>query len=302
MKTLVVITGPTAVGKTELSLRVAKLLSSPVISADSRQMFRQMSIGTAAPTPEELEQAQHLFVHNLDLGDYYSAAMYEEEVMKTLNLLFQKQDYALMSGGSMMYIDAVCNGIDDMPTVDDEVRSMMWQRLNDEGPEAMLEELKVVDPEYYIIADHKNTKRILHALEVFYMTGRPFSAFRTGQKKQRPFRIVKIGLNRERDALFERINRRVDRMMEQGLMEEVRSLYPYRHLNSLNTVGYKELFNVIDGNWTLPMAVERIKKNTRVYAKKQLTWMKKDQDIQWIPLDNITLDEALEKIKLLCSD
>ncbi len=297
MKTLVVITGPTAVGKTELSLQMAKLLSSPVISADSRQMFRQMTIGTAAPTSEELAQAPHLFVHNLDIGDYYSAAMYEADVMKVLHELFEKQDYALMSGGSMMYVDAVCNGIDDMPTVDEEVRTMMKERLLTEGHDYLLEELRTIDPEYYQIADHKNTKRIVHALEVYYMTGRPFSAFRTGQKKQRPFRIVKIGLNRSRATLFERINRRVDLMMEKGLMEEVRNLYPYRHLNSLNTVGYKELFNVIDGTWPLSMAVERIKKNTRVYAKKQLTWMKKDPDMHWIHLDELTTNELLAQIK-----
>ena len=297
MKTLVVITGPTAVGKTELSLQMAKLLSSPVISADSRQMFRQMTIGTAAPTSEELAQAPHLFVHNLDIGDYYSAAMYEADVMKVLHELFEKQDYALMSGGSMMYVDAVYNGIDDMPTVDEEVRTMMKERLLTEGHDYLLEELRTIDPEYYQIADHKNTKRIVHALEVYYMTGRPFSAFRTGQKKQRPFRIVKIGLNRSRATLFERINRRVDLMMEKGLMEEVRNLYPYRHLNSLNTVGYKELFNVIDGTWPLSMAVERIKKNTRVYAKKQLTWMKKDPDMHWIHLDELTTNELLAQIK-----
>ena len=299
MKTLVVITGPTAVGKTELSLHMAKLLSSPVISADSRQMYRQMSIGTAAPTPEELAQAEHLFVHNLDLEDYYSAAMYETDVLKVLSDLFLKQDFALMSGGSMMYVDAVCNGIDDMPTVDDEVRSMMRQRLSDEGPEALLAEVRLVDPEYYQIADLKNTKRILHALEVYYMTGKPFSSFRTGVKKQRPFHIVKIGLNREREVLFQRINRRVDQMMEQGLLDEARLLYPYRHLNSLNTVGYKELFNVIDGTWPLPMAIERIKKNTRVYAKKQLTWMKKDPDIHWVSLDGISLEEAVDRIKTI---
>lgn len=292
MKTLVVITGPTAVGKTELSLHLAKLLSSPVISADSRQMFRQMSIGTAAPTPEELAQARHLFVHSLDIGQYYSAAMYEQDVMSVLDRLFQTQDYALMSGGSMMYVDAVCNGIDDMPTVDEEVRGMMRERLEREGSDALLAELRAVDPDYYQLADHKNTKRIVHALEVYYMTGRPFSAYRTGQRKARPFSILKIGLNRERAVLFDRINRRVDQMMRDGLMEEVRRLYPQRHLNALNTVGYKELFNVLDGTWPLPMAVERIKKNTRVYAKKQLTWMRKDPDIHWISLDSASTEEA----------
>mgnify|MGYP002621787931 CR=1 FL=1 len=299
MKTLVVITGPTAVGKTELSLKLAKLLSSPVISADSRQMYRQMSIGTAAPTSDELAKAEHLFVHNLDLEDYYSAAKYENDVLEILSGLFEKQDYALMSGGSMMYVDAVCNGIDDMPTVDDEVRALMQQRLQNEGSDALLAELRLIDPDYYHIADLKNTKRILHALEVYYMTGKPFSSFRTGVRKQRPFRIVKVGLARERAVLFDRINRRVDQMMERGLMEEVQRLFPYRHLNSLNTVGYKELFNVIEGKWPLSMAVERIKKNTRVYAKKQLTWMKKDADIQWVSLDESSLDEVVNQIKTI---
>lgn len=299
MKTLVVITGPTAVGKTELSLKMAKLLSSPVISADSRQMYRQMSIGTAAPTEEELAQAEHLFVHTLDLHDYYSAAMYETDVMRLLGSHFLTHDYALMTGGSMMYIDAVCNGIDDMPTIDNEVRSMMRERLENEGEEKLLAELKIIDPGYYQMADLKNTKRIVHALEVYYMTGKPFSTYRTGQKKTRPFRIVKIGLNRDRDILFDRINRRVDVMMEAGLMEEVRRLYSYRHLNSLNTVGYKELFNVIDGLWELDFAVARIKKNTRVYAKKQLTWMRKDPDIHWIQLDNISQEDVTQQIKEL---
>ena len=299
MKTLVVITGPTAVGKTELSLKMAKLLSSPVISADSRQMYRQMSIGTAAPTADELAHVRHHFVHTLNLDDYYSAAKYEEEVLRLLDSHFLKHDYALMTGGSMMYIDAVCSGIDDMPTIDNEVREMMRERLENEGEEKLLAELKLIDPGYYQIADPKNTKRIVHALEVYYMTGKPFSTFRTGQKKKRPFRIVKIGLNRDREILFDRINRRVDKMMEDGLMEEVRSLYPFRHLNALNTVGYKELFNVIDGLWELDFAVARIKKNTRVYAKKQLTWMRKDPDIHWIQLDNLSNYEIIQKIQQL---
>lgn len=296
MKTLLVITGPTAVGKTELSIRIAKLLSSCILSADSRQMYRRMSIGTAAPSEEELSQVTHYFVHTLELDQYYSAAMYEQEATQLMDTLFEKQEVVVMTGGSMMYIDAVCNGIDDIPTVDPDVREHLKDRLRQEGERALLSELRLVDPDYYAIADLKNTKRIVHALEIYYMTGRPFSQFRTGVRKQRPFRIVKVCLNRQRQVLFERINRRVDLMMEQGLMEEVRGLYPYRHLNSLNTVGYKELFNVIDGTWELDFAVERIKKNTRVYAKKQLTWFKKDPEVEWIDLDAFSLDACEQKI------
>lgn len=296
MKTLLVITGPTAVGKTELSLSVAKLLSSFIISADSRQIYRQMKIGTAAPTDEELRQVEHFFVHTLELDQYYSAAMYEEQVMQLLQEQFQTHDYAVMTGGSMMYIDAVCNGIDDIPTIDDDTRMLLRQRLHDEGVEPLLAELRLLDPDYYATADLKNTKRIVHALEVCYMTGRPFSSFRTGIRKQRPFRIVKVGLRRDRQVLFDRINRRVDQMMEQGLMEEVRALYPQRHLNSLNTVGYKELFKVLDGEWELPFAVERMKKNTRVYAKKQMTWFKNDPEMNWIDLDGQSLPQIIEKI------
>lgn len=296
MKTLLVITGPTAVGKTELSLSVAKLLSSFIISADSRQIYRQMKIGTAAPTDEELRQVEHFFVHTLELDQYYSAAMYEEQVMRLLQEQFQTHDYAVMTGGSMMYIDAVCNGIDDIPTIDDDTRMLLRQRLHDEGVEPLLAELRLLDPDYYATADLKNTKRIVHALEVCYMTGRPFSSFRTGIRKQRPFRIVKVGLRRDRQVLFDRINRRVDQMMEQGLMEEVRGLYPQRHLNSLNTVGYKELFKVLDGEWELPFAVERMKKNTRVYAKKQMTWFKNDPEMNWIDLDGQSLPQIIEKI------
>lgn len=255
-----------------------------------------MSIGTAAPSEEELSQVTHYFVHTLELDQYYSAAMYEQEATQLMDTLFEKQEVVVMTGGSMMYIDAVCNGIDDIPTVDAEVREHMKTRLRQEGEQALLSELRLVDPDYYAIADLKNTKRIVHALEIYYMTGRPFSQFRTGVRKQRPFRIVKVCLNRQRQVLFERINRRVDLMMEQGLMEEVMGLYPYRHLNSLNTVGYKELFNVIDGTWELDFAVERIKKNTRVYAKKQLTWFKKDPEVEWIDLDAFSLDACEQKI------
>ena len=315
---LLVLLGPTAVGKTELSLRLAKLLSCPIISADSRQMFRGIRIGTAAPTDEELQQVPHYFVHTLDLDQYYSAAQYEADVLEMLdhpqplleegrkplgqNTPPQGGDGGgrlvsfILSGGSMMYIDAVCNGIDDIPTIRDDVRASVRQRLESEGLDVLCQELRLLDPEYYAIADLKNTQRIVHALEVCYQTGRTFTSFRTGQKKERPFRIVKVGLCRSRENLFRRINQRVDQMMADGFLDEARSVYPLRHLNSLNTVGYKELFRVIDGTWPLDMAIERIKKNTRVYAKKQMTWFQRDPSIHWLNLDTLTTDQALQHI------
>jgi tRNA dimethylallyltransferase len=297
MKTLVVLLGPTAVGKTELSLSLAKLLSSPIISADSRQIYKTLSIGTAAPTEEQLREVKHYFVHQLELDEYYSAAQFESDVLSLLKEHFETHDYALMSGGSMMYIDAVCKGIDDIPTIGDDVREMLRERLAQEGLDALKAELRIIDPEYYAIADLKNPKRIVHALEIYYQSGIPFSRLRTNTQKERPFRIVKIGLTRSRELLFQRINQRVDEMMQQGLMDEVRSVYPLRHLNSLNTVGYKELFKVLDGEWELSMAVERIKKNTRVYAKKQMTWFKHDTDIHWLNLDHTSLNEAMTFVK-----
>jgi len=297
MKTLVVLLGPTAVGKTELSLSLAKLLSSPIISADSRQIYKTLSIGTAAPTEEQLREVKHYFVHQLELDEYYSAAQFESDVLSLLKEHFETHDYALMSGGSMMYIDAVCKGIDDIPTIGDDVRDMLRERLAQEGLDALKAELRIIDPEYYAIADLKNPKRIVHALEIYYQSGIPFSRLRTNTQKERPFRIVKIGLTRSRELLFQRINQRVDEMMQQGLMDEVRSVYPLRHLNSLNTVGYKELFKVLDGEWELSMAVERIKKNTRVYAKKQMTWFKHDTDIHWLNLDHTSLNEAMTFVK-----
>ena len=296
MKTLVVLLGPTAVGKTELSLSLAKLLSSPIISADSRQIYKTIQIGTAAPTEEQLQEVKHYFVHQLELDEYYSAAQFESEVLQLLDNHFKTHDVALMSGGSMMYIDAVCKGIDDIPTISDDVRNLMHERLRNEGLDVLKAELRMIDPDYYAIVDLKNQKRIVHALEIYYQSGKPFSSFRTHTQKERPFRIVKIGLMRSRDVLFQRINQRVDEMMKEGLMEEVRSVYHLKHLNSLNTVGYKELFKVLDGEWDLPMAVERIKKNTRVYAKKQMTWFKHDEDIHWLNLDDTSVEEAISSI------
>ena len=244
MKRLIVITGPTAVGKTNLCMDIAGQLGIPIINADSRQLFRQLPIGTAQPTKEQRARVRHYFVGTLDIGDYYSASMYEQDVMSLLQQLFAGSDYALLSGGSMMYIDAVCNGIDDIPTVDDETRSLMKQRLAEEGLEALVEELKRLDPEHYELVDRQNPRRVVHALEICHMTGKTYTSFRTSQKKQRPFEIIKIGLNREREELYQRINRRVDQMMEEGLLEEARMMLPYQEANALNTVGYKELFNL----------------------------------------------------------
>lgn len=283
-KTLVVVLGPTGVGKTAYALSLAEQNKCPIINADSRQIYKDIAIGTAAPTPAELARVKHYFVHTLALDEYYSAAQFEADVLQLLDELFLTHDMVVMTGGSMMYIDAVTKGIDDIPTIEETVREELRQRLQTEGIDVLLQELRLLDPTYYAEVDRKNPKRVVHALEVCYQTGKPYSSFRCNQKKQRPFRIRKIGLRRSREDLFARINRRVDDMMEQGFLEEARRVYPLRHLNSLNTVGYKELFRVIAGEWELPMAVERIKKNTRVYAKKQMLWFSKDPEIEWINL------------------
>ena len=285
-KTLIVITGPTAVGKTALCLDVAKHFDIPIINADSRQIFRELKIGTARPTEEQMRQVHHDFVGMLGLEDYYSASLFEQQVLALLEQQFLTHDYALMAGGSMMYIDAVCDGIDDIPTIDDETRATMKKRLAEEGLEALCEELRQLDPEYYEIVDRQNPRRVVHALEICQMTGKTYSSFRKREKRERPFDIIKIGLNRPREELYERINKRVNQMMADGLLEEARSLYPKRHLNALNTVGYKELFDYLDGRWPLEEAVERIKGNTRRYARKQLTWYKKDEQIRWFHPDD----------------
>lgn len=281
MPTLIVLIGPTGVGKTELSLRMAEHFHTHIISSDSRQLYADLKIGTAAPTAEQLQRVPHHFVGTLQLTDYYSAAQYESEVLAVLDDLFQQHKTVLLTGGSMMYVDAICKGIDDIPTVDAETRALMLQRYEEEGLERMCAELKLLDPEYYKIVDLKNPKRVIHALEICYMTGKTYTSFRTQQKKARPFRIVKIGLTRDRDELYERINRRVDLMIEEGLVEEAKAVYPYRHLNSLNTVGYKEIFKYLDGEWELPFAIEKIKQNSRIYSRKQMTWFKRDHEIQW---------------------
>jgi len=285
-KKLIVITGPTAVGKTTLCMDIAKHFGIPIINADSRQIYRELKIGTARPTDEQTQAVRHYFVGSLGLDDYYSASLFEQQVLQLLDQLFQASDYALLTGGSMMYIDAVCDGIDDIPTIDDETRRLMKQRLADEGLEALCEELRRLDPEYYEIVDRQNPRRVVHALEICTMTGKTYTSFRRRERRQRPFSIVKIALNRPREELYERINCRVDQMMSDGLLEEARALYPRRELNALNTVGYKELFDYLDGRWPLEEAVERIKGNTRRYARKQLTWYKKDEQIRWFHPDD----------------
>ena len=270
-----------------MCLDIAQHFGIPVINADSRQIYKELKIGTASPTIEQMRRVPHYFVGSLSLHDYYSASLFEQQVLEILQREFEHSDYALLTGGSMMYIDAVCNGIDDIPTVDDATREALKARLSSEGLEPLVEELRRLDPEYYEIVDKQNPRRVVHGLEICLMTGKTYTSFRKREKKERPFRIVKIGLNRDREELYNRINQRVDQMLTDGLLDEAQRLYPMRHMNALNTVGYKEMFAYIDGTWTLEEAVERIKGNTRRYARKQLTWYKKDEQIRWFHPDEI---------------
>lgn len=288
MDTLVIVLGPTGVGKTELCLQLAEHLGTPVINADSRQIFAELPIGTAAPSKEQQRRVKHFFVGNYHIQDYYNASMYEEDVLKLLPQIFHSHSHrALLSGGSMMYIDAVCKGIDDIPTVDEHTRTLMKQRLSGEGLPTLVAELKRLDPEHWEIVDKKNPRRVIHALEICHMTGRTYTSFRTNQIKRRPFNIIKIGLDRDREELYKRINNRVLKMMEEGLEDEARALYPLRGLNALNTVGYKELFAFFDGSINREEAVRQIQSNSRRYMRKQLTWFKHDEQIRWFHPDNI---------------
>jgi len=264
-------------------LELAQYFAIPVMNADSRQIFRELKIGTAAPTDEQLRQVKHYFVGTKSIDDYYNASMFEQEVLQLLEE--SPSAIHILSGGSMMYIDAVCNGIDDIPTIRDDIREEMKRRYREEGLDALCEDLKRMDPEHYEVVDRQNYRRVIHALEICYQTGRTYTSFRKQKKKQRPFHIVKIGLNREREELYQRINSRVDNMMEQGLLKEAERFYNKRMTNALNTVGYKELFDYMDGRWSLEEAVERIKGNTRRYARKQLTWFKRDKDMRWFHPD-----------------
>lgn len=287
-KKLIVIVGSTGVGKTELCLQIAEHLHIPIVNADSRQIFSEIPIGTAAPTPEQQQRVKHYFVGNHHLDDYYSASLFEEDVMQLLtDNLFNTSEVALMSGGSMMYIDAVCNGIDDIPTIDDNTREWMKQRLETEGLPRLVEELKLLDPEHWKIVDRNNPRRVVHALEICHMTGKTYTSFRLNAKKQRPFDIIKIGLNRDREELYSRINARVLQMFDEGLVDEALAVYDKRGNNSLNTVGYKETFEYLDGLITKDQCVFNIQSNSRRYCRKQQTWFKRDKNIMWFHPDNI---------------
>ena len=296
-KTLIIITGPTGVGKTEATLRIAEHFNVPVINADSRQIFSEIPIGTAAPTAQQQRRVPHYFVGNHHLEDYYSASLYEQDVLNLINS--QDTSISLLSGGSMMYIDAVCKGIDDIPTIRPEIREEMMRRLELEGLEEMCNLLRKLDPEHWEIVDRKNPRRVLHALEICIQTGKTYTSFRSNTTKERPFNIIKIGLNRDRNELYDRINQRVLNMIDEGMIKEALRVYPKRTLNSLNTVGYKEMFEYLDGLTTLDEAIFKIQSNTRKYARKQLTWYKKDNDLQWFNPDNV--EEILKYISTIVS-
>jgi len=279
--TLIVIAGPTAVGKTSTAIEVAKSLSTEIISADSRQFYKELNIGVAAPSKEQLAEVKHHFVHHLSIVDYYNVSRFEQDVLQLLNDLFKKKDYVIMTGGSGLYIDAVCKGIDTLPDPDPELRDKLKTVLNNEGLEPLKNQLKELDPEYYEAVDLKNPNRILRALEVCIISGESYSKLRKNKPQERDFDIIKTALDRPREELFSIIENRVEDMIESGLVDEVKSLEKHRHLNALNTVGYKEIYKYLDGDWTLDLAIEKIKTNTRRYAKRQLTWFKRDNEINW---------------------
>ena len=280
-KTLIIITGPTGIGKTATGIALAKHLQTEIISADSRQIFKELIIGTAVPSKQELNTVKHHFIHSHSIRENYNASKFETEVLALLNELFQQFNEVVMVGGSMLYIDAICKGIDSMPDADPEIRKSLKEQLKTEGIESLRLQLKKLDPEYYYKVDLKNPARIVHALEISLMTGKPYSSFRSNPQKERPFRIIKIGLNCDRDELHKRINQRVDQMVEAGLEAEARKVYRLRHLNALNTVGYREWFTFFDGEINREKAIELIKRNSRRYARKQLTWFRKDPEMHW---------------------
>jgi tRNA dimethylallyltransferase len=284
-KTLIVIVGPTGIGKTDLGIYLAKKFDTEIISADSRQFYKELKIGTAVPSDKELETIKHHFIGNKSIHDYYNASSFEFEVIDLLNELFKEKNPLILLGGSGMYVDAVCKGIDDLPEIDMDIRNRLIEKHEKEGIESLRFELKKLDPDYYAIADLKNPKRLLKALEITIMTGRPYSVFRKKEIKKRDFDTIKIGLNIEREALYKRIEQRVNKMIASGLVNEAKQFYQYRNLNSLNTVGYKELFPYFDGEYTLERAIELIKRNSRRYAKRQLSWFKRDKEINWFKPD-----------------
>ncbi len=296
MKYLIVIAGPTAVGKTKVGIKLAKKLNTEIVSADSRQIFKELTIGTAVPTCEELSAVRHHFIQNKSIFDYYNASKYEYEVLDLLKNLFQTYDIILMVGGSGLYIDAVCRGIDDLPEITPETRAFYQKKYEEEGIEGLRRELKLIDPAYYKEVDLRNHTRILRALEVFAMTNRKYSELRTGPQKKRFFKILKLGLNMSREALHENIEKRVDSMMEKGLIDESKKWYEHRNLNTLNTVGYKELFDYFDDKHSLDSAVELIKRNTRRYARRQISWFKRDKSLPWFHPNDF--DGMLKEIEM----
>lgn len=281
-KTLIVITGPTGIGKSATAIDLAQRLSTEIISADSRQVYKGIPIITAAPTEEERSIVPHHLVDFLELDEYYSASLFEQQALSLLDQIFRRSDYAVVCGGSMMYVDALCNGIDELPTIPDNIRQQLMQEHADNGNNWLLQRLEQLDPIYYNQVDRQNTKRVFHAVEICLASGKPYSTLRTGTRQSRPFRIIKTALTADRQLIFDRINLRVEKMLEMGMLDEARSVYHLRHLNSLNTVGFKEMFRYIDGEWDLPTAIARMQKNTRVYAKKQMTWYQRDPLIHWI--------------------
>lgn len=285
-KTLLLLLGPTGVGKTELSLRVAEHYGCPILNCDSRQVFRGIPIGTAAPTAQELARVKHYFIASRDLQDDYNAGRYERDALELLDELFLTHDVVVMAGGSMLYADAVCNGLDDLPTVPDAIRAEVTENFKLQGLTWLQQEVQRLDPEYWEIVDQSNPARLAHCVELSLTTGKPYSSLRTNTRKERPFRILKIALERSREELYERINTRVSQMMEDGLLEEAKAVYPLRRLNSLQTVGYRELFGYLDGEYDLQRAVELIRQNTRHYAKRQMTWFRRDKEIHWIDANN----------------
>ena len=281
-KTLIVITGPTGIGKSATAIDLAQRLSTEIISADSRQVYKGIPIITAAPTEEERSIVPHHLVDFLELDEYYSASLFEQQALSLLEQIFSRSDYAVVCGGSMMYVDALCNGIDELPTIPDDIRQQLMQEHAVNGNDWLLQRLEQLDPVYYNQVDRQNTKRVFHAVEICLASGRPYSSLRTGTRQSRPFRIIKTALTADRQLIFDRINLRVEKMLEMGMLNEARSVYHLRHLNSLNTVGFKEMFRYFDGEWDLPTAIARMQKNTRVYAKKQMTWYHRDPLIHWI--------------------
>ena len=281
-KTLIVITGPTGIGKSATAIDLAQRLSTEIISADSRQVYKGIPIITAAPTEEERSIVPHHLIDFLELDEYYSASLFEQQALSLLDQIFRRSDYAVVCGGSMMYVDALCNGIDELPTIPDNIRQQLMQEHADNGNDWLLQRLEQLDPVYYNQVDRQNTKRVFHAVEICLASGKPYSSLRTGTRRSRPFRIIKTALTADRQLIFDRINLRVEKMLEMGMLDEARSVYHLRHLNSLNTVGFKEMFRYLDGEWDLPTAIARMQKNTRVYAKKQMTWYQRDPLIHWI--------------------